>query len=96
MLCYYVCMLCAIYSGIIFCILNNELDILEKYGVERNIKRKYNIKPKNTKIVYSFGKNEMVGKKYLNFRKKVKIVDFIIKVVLTNCFVYSIIGIMVR
>ena len=96
MLCYYICMLCAIYSGIIFCILNNELDILEKYGVERNIKRKYNIKPKNTKIVYSFGENEMVGKKYLNFRKKVKIVDFIIKVVLTNCFVYSIIGIMVR
>ena len=96
MLCYYVCMLCAIYSGIIFCILNNELDILEKYGVERDIKRKYNIKPKNTKIVYFFGKNEMVGKKYLNFRKKVKIVDFIIKVVLANCFVYSIIGIMVR
>lgn len=96
MLCYYVCMLCAIYSGIIFCILNNELDILEKYGVERDIKRNYNIKPKNTKIVYFFGKNEMVGKKYLNFRRKVKIVDFIIKVVLANCFVYSIIGIIVR
>lgn len=96
MVCYYICMLCAIYSGILFCILNNELEILEKYGVERDIKRKYKIKPKNTEVVYFFRENEMVGKKYLNFRRKMKIVDFLIKVILANCFLYSIIGIVVR
>ena len=69
MICY-ICMICAMYSGILFCILNNELLFLERLGIRRNINRTYRIKPKNSNIVYYYGQHEFVGKKYLGFRKK--------------------------
>jgi nicotinic acetylcholine receptor, invertebrate len=96
MVCYYICMLCAIYSGLFFCILNNELKILEKFGVRSNIKRNYKIKPHNTDVIYFYKEHEIVGKKYLDFRKKIKILDNLIKSILTICFFFSILGILVR
>jgi hypothetical protein len=94
--CYYVCMICAIYSGILFCILNNELLILDRLGIKKDIKRSYKIKPKNSNIIYYYGEHEMVGKKYLGFREKMKIIDNIIKIGLTVSFFFSILGIIVK
>ena len=96
MLCYYVCMICAIYSGILFCILNNELLILERLGIKRDIRRMYKIVPNNSKIIYFTGEHEMVGKKYLGFRRKLKILDNLIKSSLAMCFLFSILAIIVR
>jgi hypothetical protein len=93
MTCYYVCIICAFYSGILFCILNNELFILEKLGVKRNIKKDYKIKPKNTKIIYNFKDNELVDKKYLHFRKKIKMLDNLIKSLIVVSFIISIVSI---
>tara|TARA_B100000795_G_scaffold225443_1_gene181173 strand:- start:798 stop:1970 length:1173 start_codon:yes stop_codon:yes gene_type:complete len=91
MTCYYVCIICAFYSGIIFCILTNELSILEKFGIKKYIKKNYNIKPINTNLVYYFNNNETVDKKYFNFRRKIKLVDNIIKISILLGFISSII-----
>ena len=96
MICYYVCMICAIYSGILFCILNNELIILERLGIKRNINRNYKIQPKNSSIVYFYGKHEMVGKKYLGFRRKMKMIDNLFKILLTISFLFAILGVLVK
>lgn len=96
MVCYYICMISAIYSGILFCILNNELLILDRLGIKKDIKRSYKIKPKNSNIIYYYGEHEIVGKKYLGFRRKMKIIDNVIKIGLTISFFFSILGIIVK
>ena len=102
MTCYYVCILCAFYSGILFCLLNNKID-LDRFGIVSDINRAYligsnnlngpnnlNGSRKNMKTVYYYDDNEIVGKKYLKFRKKVKKVDNIIKIMISLVFIVSI------
>jgi len=96
MTCYYICILCAFYSGIMFCILNNKLAVLERLGVSRNIGRNYNYKPKGSILTYPYGEHEIVGKKYLGFRKRLKIADNVIKILIVCSFTFTIIGILLR
>ena len=90
MLCYYTCMMCAFYSGIIFVFLNNELAILKKFGVKINIEKSYSWKPDKVKITYRSVENEIVAKKYLHLRQKTKIIDNIIKIILFLSFFISV------
>jgi len=87
MLCYYCCMICSFYSGILFCILNSELKFLDKFGYKIN----YNINYKNNvphqKTFDISNNNEKVGRKYKNIRDKIKIIDNLIKFFLVSIFI---------
>ena len=87
MLCYYCCMICSFYSGILFCILNSELKFLDKFGYKIN----YNINYKNSiphqKNFDISNNNEKVGRKYKNIRDKIKIIDNLIKFFLVSIFI---------
>ena len=91
MSCYYTCMVCALYSGIIFCFLNNELSILKKLGVKVNVEKTYYWKPDKIKLTFKSVDNETVAKKYLDLRKKVKVADNVIKITLFFSFFISVI-----
>ena len=91
MSCYYTCMVCALYSGIIYCFLNNELKILEKLGIKVNIEKEYYWKPDKIKLTFRSEDNEIVAKKYINLRNKIKTFDNIIKIVLFFSFFISVI-----
>lgn len=94
MTCYYICMMCAFYSGIIFCFLNNQLDILKKVGVKVNIEKTYYWKPDDIILTFESAQNEVVAKKYLHLRQRVKVADNIIKLVLFLSFFISVISIL--
>ena len=94
MACYYICMMCAFYSGIIYCFLNNQLDILKKVGVKVNIEKTYYWKPDDIILTYESAQNEVVAKKYLHLRQRVKVADNIIKLVLFLSFFISVISIL--
>lgn len=91
MSCYYTCMVCASYSGIIFCFLNNELSILKKLGVKVNVEKTYYWKPDKIKLTFKSVNNETVAKKYLDLRQKVKVADNVIKITLFFSFFISVI-----
>ena len=94
MTCYYICMMCAFYSGIIFCILNNQLNILNKLGVKVNIEKTYYWKPDDIRLTFESAQNEIVAKKYLHLRQNIKMADNIIKVVLFLSFFISVISVL--
>jgi hypothetical protein len=95
MACYYTCMIAAFYSGIFYCILNNELQILQKLGIKINIEKEYFWKPDNIKLIYNSNNNEIVAKKYLHLRSIFKKMDNIIKTVLFFSFFFSVLGVLI-
>ena len=95
MACYYTCMIAAFYSGIFYCILNNELQILQKLGIKINIEKEDFWKPDNIKLIYNSNNNEIVAKKYLHLRSIFKKMDNIIKTVLFFSFFFSVLGVLI-
>jgi hypothetical protein len=91
MSCYYTCMICALYSGLIFCFLNNEIRLLRALGIKVNIEKTYFWKPDKVKLTFKSSQNETVAKKYLDLRQKVKLVDNVIKTILFFSFFISVI-----
>ena len=72
---------CAFYSGIIYCFLNNQLDILKKVGVKVNIEKTYYWKPDDIILTYESAQNEIVIKIF-TLRHRFKVADNIIKLIL--------------
>ena len=79
---------------IIFCILNNQLNILNKLGVKVNIEKTYYWKPDDIRLTFESAQNEIVAKKYLHLRQNIKMADNIIKVVLFLSFFISVISVL--